>query len=252
MVKVKEDLTGMKFNRLTVKEQAEDYIDNNKIHYSQWLCICDCGNNVIVRGNGLKNGHTKSCGCLQREYTSKISKRQNKYDLSGEYGIGYTTKGEEFYFDLEDYDKIKDYCWCIDKKGYVISSYNIKTKNRAIVAMHQLIINCKGVDHIHGKDSRNDNRKINIRVATKSQNAMNIGLRSNNTSGITGVYFNKKMNKWVASIMVDGIRLRLGSFDIDKKHEAEKIRKEAEEKYFGEYSYDNSMNVGENSAEIII
>lgn len=31
----------------------------------------------------------------------------NTYDLSGEYGIGYTTKGEEFWFDLEDYDKIK-------------------------------------------------------------------------------------------------------------------------------------------------
>lgn len=30
----------------------------------------------------------------------------NKYDLSGEYGIGYTSKGEEFYFDLEDYKKM--------------------------------------------------------------------------------------------------------------------------------------------------
>ena len=41
---------------------------------------------------------------------SETFKKYNTYDLSGEYGIGYTSKGEEFYFDLDDYDKIKDYC----------------------------------------------------------------------------------------------------------------------------------------------
>lgn len=40
----------------------------------------------------------------------KKNKRYNRYDLTGEYGIGYTNQGVEFYFDLEDYDKIKEYC----------------------------------------------------------------------------------------------------------------------------------------------
>lgn len=49
MVKVKKDLTGQKFGRLTVIEQAEDYIDSKGKHYAKWLCKCECGNIKIVR-----------------------------------------------------------------------------------------------------------------------------------------------------------------------------------------------------------
>lgn len=54
------DLTGKKFNRLTVIKR----IENNKHNQSQWLCKCDCGNMVVVVAAHLKNGHTKSCGCI--------------------------------------------------------------------------------------------------------------------------------------------------------------------------------------------
>ena len=80
-----------------------------------WECLCDCGNIVNVAGSALKNGNTKSCGCYKREMDKKIygiqNKKYNTYDLSGEYGIGYTEDSTIFYFDLEDYDKIKDYYW---------------------------------------------------------------------------------------------------------------------------------------------
>ena len=49
----------------------------------------------------------------------KFLKQYNNYDLSGEYGIGYLFNGEEFYFGLEDYDKIKNYCWYKDSGGYI-------------------------------------------------------------------------------------------------------------------------------------
>lgn len=113
MVKVREDLTGKRFGRLTVLEQAEDYIKPNGEHEAMWLCQCDCGNQKIILGTSLRHGRTKSCGCFDKETSAiqgKLNKKYNTYDLSGEYGIGYTSKGEEFYFDLEDYDKIKDYC----------------------------------------------------------------------------------------------------------------------------------------------
>lgn len=45
-----------------------------------------------------------------------INKKYNAYDLTKDYGKGYTLDGVEFIFDLEDYDKIKDYCWCLTKK----------------------------------------------------------------------------------------------------------------------------------------
>lgn len=57
------DLTGQKFNRLTVIER--DLRDKRKGTY--WYCKCDCGNFTSVLSNYLRNGNTKSCGCLQKE-----------------------------------------------------------------------------------------------------------------------------------------------------------------------------------------
>ena len=57
------DLTGQKFGRLTVIERA----DNTKQGQAKWLCQCDCGRKTVVMGKSLRNGNTKSCGCLQKE-----------------------------------------------------------------------------------------------------------------------------------------------------------------------------------------
>lgn len=56
------DLTGKRFGRLVVIEQAE-----RKSNRIAWLCRCDCGNEKIVIGKTLTNGLTKSCGCLRKE-----------------------------------------------------------------------------------------------------------------------------------------------------------------------------------------
>lgn len=60
------DLTGMKFGRITVIERVK-----NKGRVVCWLCECECGKTKVVRGNDLKNGKTTSCGCLQKEKVSK-------------------------------------------------------------------------------------------------------------------------------------------------------------------------------------
>lgn len=57
------DLTGLKFNRLTVIERAE----RTKTGIIRWRCICDCGNETIVSSRHLINGDTKTCGCLNKE-----------------------------------------------------------------------------------------------------------------------------------------------------------------------------------------
>lgn len=61
------DMTGQKFGRLTVISRAENTSEGR----AQWLCKCDCGNTKIVLGKRLRNGGTKSCGCLQKERTSQ-------------------------------------------------------------------------------------------------------------------------------------------------------------------------------------
>jgi len=58
------DLTGQKFNRLTVIKRASTNTNQNK---PKWVCQCECGKIVEVGGNELKSGNTKSCGCWNHE-----------------------------------------------------------------------------------------------------------------------------------------------------------------------------------------
>jgi hypothetical protein len=164
----------------------------------------------------------------------KNSKKYNQYDLTGEYGIGYTSKGEEFYFDLEDYDKIKNYCWYIDKDGYVIN----KSNNTATL-MHRLVMNVKEnlrVDHIY--HNKNDNRKQFLRICTPSQNSMNADKPKNNTSGFRGVTWDKRTSKWIAIISMGRKNIYLGSFI--NFYDAVKAREEGEKLYFGEFAFKNN------------
>ena len=63
------DLTGKRFGRFIVISRA----NNSKDGRTMWLCKCDCGNERIVAGKSLRNGHTKSCGCLNKETVSEKS-----------------------------------------------------------------------------------------------------------------------------------------------------------------------------------
>jgi hypothetical protein len=64
------DLTGQKFGRLTVLEKSKTI---NK--RATWLCKCDCGNTKIIKAKYLRNGDTKSCGCLNKEKCIKMYKK---------------------------------------------------------------------------------------------------------------------------------------------------------------------------------
>jgi hypothetical protein len=67
---------------------------------------------------------------------------------------------------------------------------------------------------------------------------MNCKVSKNNTSGVTGVTWNKQNNNWIAQISINRKNIHIGSFD--KFEDAKKARREAEDKYFGEYAYSNS------------
>jgi len=67
------------------------------------------------------------------------------------------------------------------------------------------------IDHKNGNPA--DNRICNLREATFSENSMNTKLRSDNSSGIKGVSWNKAKSKWNARITVRGRRRCLGYFD---------------------------------------
>ena len=56
------DMTGKKIGRLTVLRQAP-----KRKRLTEWVCLCECGNETVVTGHNLRGGTTKSCGCLQRD-----------------------------------------------------------------------------------------------------------------------------------------------------------------------------------------
>lgn len=236
MVKVKEDLTGRAFGRLKVVRQAEDYISNSGKRYARWYVFCSCtpDNEFVVMQNDLKRGRTNSCGCLMIEISTKNGKRRhetNTYDLSGEYGIGYCHNTKTpFYFDLEDYDIIKDYCWSeyVSSSGYhALRAKDIEAKR--MISMHYLIV---GTYHDHINRNPLDNRKSNLRKATSLENMKNQSRHKNNTSGVSGVGWHKGIEKWCARIGVDNKMINLGCFN--NKDDAIKARLAAEVLYYGD------------------
>ncbi len=227
-----KDLTGQRFGKLVVLKR----IKSNKDGRTCWSCICDCGNIKEVKGHDLTSGRVKSCGCLRHEATAefnrKTKRKYNEYDLTKEYGIGFATNdGAPFYFDLEDYEKIKDMGWRTNA-GYISSRQNGKE-----IMLHWFIMGRKYIDHKNGNGY--DNRKENLRPYDNWENNMNRKTHKNNTSGYTGVRRTeyKGKQKWQAHIQVRKKCISLGAYvNIE---DAVKVRKEAEEKYFGEWRNSN-------------
>lgn len=92
------------------------------------------------------------------------------------------------------------------------------------------------IDHING--DRTDNRWVNLRVVSRSQNNMNAKIRVDNKSGVKGVTFDKRRGKWAAEIRANNKKIFLGRFDTIE--EAAEKRKLAESEMFGQYSYERS------------
>lgn len=76
----RKDLTGMKFGKLTVIKPVKT--KNSK--YSQWLCKCECGNEVIVYSYKLLAGRVKSCGCLRTNIHPYKAMQQENAELKAE------------------------------------------------------------------------------------------------------------------------------------------------------------------------
>lgn len=76
----KTNPNGAKYSRLTIISDAPPKIYSYGV-YSMVECICECGKKSVVRLCKLKSGHTKSCGCLQRE---KVIKKNYKHGGRGD------------------------------------------------------------------------------------------------------------------------------------------------------------------------
>lgn len=221
------DLTGNKYGRLTVIKR----IETDRGERVKWLCQCDCGNLHTTVSYSLTHGLCQSCGCINQ--SAEYRRSNNYYDLSGNYGIGFTAKNEAFYFDLEDYDIIKNIGWSCNSQGYIIGNITINGKQRHI-GLHRLIMGSPEkmmVDHING--NKLDNRKSNLRICNNKENTRNSSVQKRNKLSAKGVSITHS-NTYQAQIQVDGKLKYLGSYKTIK--EAADAYDLAAQKYFGEFA----------------
>lgn len=222
------DLTGQKFGLLTVLSRADNTIRPSGQVVTRWHCRCQCGTEKDIDSSELRKGKVQSCGCLSRKLSSERKSKTNTYNLSGNVGIGYTVDGEQFYFDKEDYDKIKDYYWRVSTNGYIINS--------KVGLLHRFIMNCPteyDVDHIKSSEI-NNNCKSNLQLCTVSQNISKKRMMKINSSGIIGVSWSKTKLKWLTRLNKENKCVYLCYFD--NKDDAIKARLQAESKFYKEYA----------------
>lgn len=243
-----QNLSGRRFGKIIVIDR--NFAVQKKNAHAMWNCVCDCGEKIIARSNNLLNGHTSSCGfCTYMggnmkegkhdrvyEYTdNKIKtkiKRQtrvkNKYEEIGDtVYVKMNNCNDVMLCDKKDWEIVKNITWHKNNKGY--AAYGIDGSKEKF---HQVIMPTKEgqmIDHING--NKLDNRRINLRIVSKSDNCFNCK-RKTTVSGKTGVRLLPN-GKWGAFITKNKIVHNLGVYK--DLREAVEARKKAEIEFFGMY-----------------
>lgn len=122
-------------------------------------------------------------------------------------GVIATKCGKWVLVDIEDFEKVSKYKWYLSSSGYAIAYSGGR------VWMHRFLINPPknlDVDHING--DKLDNRKSNLRPATRGQNLHSRPKLITNSSGFKGVFFEKSCSKWRAQIHCKGKKFHCGVF----------------------------------------
>lgn len=147
------------------------------------------------------------------------------------------TQGRFALVDDEDYDELSKYTWNYGMpQGYAARKIGYRGKK---VYMHRQILDAPpkiDVDHING--NKLDNRRVNLRLVTRSQNLYNAAPRGG-SSRFKGVCWNKPLGKWVASIQINRKLVHLGVFT--DEIEAAKTYNRAATEHIGEYARLNEV-----------
>jgi hypothetical protein len=217
---IKTDLTGRVFGKLEVMR----YAGSDQTRNSTWECKCACGN-IVKRASWRLKKIKENEGCNQCNTNTFID--------MGDYILATTAKGEEFIFDKDDYDRVKQFSW------FMVDGYPTARKKK--IMLHRFILgeppNGLEIDHINR--NRADNRKDNLRFATRAQNIANTPKAKGKSSKYKGVTWLKDKNLWCAKIFSEG-----KNFYICRSKSEEKCAIEYNKKAFeiyGEYALLNDV-----------
>lgn len=225
----KQDLSGQTFGDLKIDSFA--FVKNT---HSYWNCTClRCGNKCIRNVTYLFTKDIPTCDACSID--RRVSNRKQNYV---QYKDDYAIINDKIIVDKEDVNKLlsQNRHLKVSNRGYAYFKYHRET-----YFLHRFLMGLPReydydttliVDHINGNTL--DNRKSNLRICPKEKNAINCKLYKNNKSGYKGINYVKRLDSWQVGISKKGKTVYLGTYK--KLEDAIKVRKEAEEKYYGEYA----------------
>lgn len=204
------DLTGQRFERLVVIEQA-GRLNANVV----WKCSCDCGNEIAVRSNSLRRGITRSCGCLQkegassREKTHGMSKTREFKTWSSMIGRCRNDRQENFHNyggrGITVCDRWKDFKAFYEDMGLRPKGMSLERVNNDLGYSP---VNCTWAD-----------------MRAQSANTRRV---KNSSTGVVGVWKRRDTGSYRAAIRVRGVLRHIGEFSTLEAAKA--ARKEAEQR----------------------
>lgn len=210
------NIIGEKFGKLTVIKASNKRSGNGCILYE---CKCDCGNTSFVLGRHLKNGHSKSCGCVRKQ-------KLNEQGLKNKLNLVNKKFGRLLVIKYSHSDKYRNAVWeCKCDCGNII-----KVSSNSLCNGNTSSCGCISRENVNKLRAKNSIDGTNVAIL----NSIVKNDKSQITkSGVKGVGWDKKRNKWRVYIMFKGKSYHLGYYeDLNKAIE---VRKEAEDKYFGEF-----------------
>lgn len=156
------------------------------------------------------------------------------------------SKGQVAIVDDAEFEKVSAFDWCAKyvpctKSFYAVRNESIViggVKKRRTMSLHRFIMGLKYGDKRqvdHQNHDTLDNRRANLRVCTHVENARNVRMHSNNSSGYRGVTWNRDRKKWLAQAQLNSKQRYLGLFDTKEK--ASRAYEEFTDKHHGEFKY---------------
>ena len=148
------------------------------------------------------------------------------------------TRGKTAIVDREDYESVYQFKWYLSGDAQYASAYiGGGRRARQFITMHRLILGLRpgqDADHINGNGL--DNRRANLRVATRQQNLWNMK-KKKGRSRFKGVTWNKARNLWVAQIKYNYRGYNFGGYG--QEIDAARAYDASARKYFGEFARTN-------------